>query len=185
MSPQYNIRSKDKFEPARLVERFAPHIARAAKGLPILDLACGSGRNADVFVRLGCNVVCLDKDLSPLESRYHPTGIPKQIRALRLDLFNDTWPFGRASIGGIINVHFLAPALFPFFADSLTPGGYLLLETVPGCGGNYLKLPTSNDLRSRLSQSFDFEFYKERPAGPLVFQVVTVRLVARRRADLT
>lgn len=25
------------------------------------------------------------------------------------------------------------------------PGGYLLLETVPGCGGNYVQLPKSNN----------------------------------------
>ena len=184
MSPRNQIGRPDKFEPARLVEQFAPQIARAAHGFPIVDVGCGSGRNADVFLGLGCHVICLDKDLNRLETGYHPAPIPGEIEPLRIDLLNDAWPLGPSSIGGIINIHFLLPSLFPAFAKSLIPGGYLLLETVPGCGGNYVQLPKSNQLRSSLSDSFDFEFYRERPAGPSVIQAVTVRLLANSKNEI-
>jgi hypothetical protein len=88
-------------------------------------------------------------------------------------------------VGGIINVHFLLPALFPFCESSLSPGGYLLLETVPGCGGNYLELPKAGGIRSALGKAFDFEFYKEGKVGPRGYDAVTVQLLARRRDDWT
>jgi len=71
--------------------------------------------------------------------------------------------------GGIINVHFLLPALLPHFASSLSRGGYLLLETVPGCGNNYLQLPKEGELHSLLKGAFEFEYYKERKIGPKIW----------------
>jgi hypothetical protein len=64
------------------------------------------------------------------------------------------------------------------FAQSLIPGGYLLIETIPGCGGNYVHLPKVNQLREDLSQMFDFELYKENPVGPSAASVVIVDSVA-------
>jgi hypothetical protein len=177
------MRVIDKYRPSRIVERFAEQIAHAAKGFPILDVACGSGRNADIFVRLGCNVLCLDQNLSQLESRYTQETMPSRLKLLKADLINDTWPVGVASVGGIINIHFLLPNLFPAFAESLIAGGYLVIETVPGCGGNYVQLPKVNQLRTELSQMFEFEFYKENPVGPATCEAVTVRLAAKRKSD--
>jgi len=78
-------------------------------------------------------------------------------------------------------VHFTLLALFPFFADSLIPHGYLLLETVPGCGGNFMELPKKGELKTLLESNFEFEMYKEKPVGPGEGNAVTVKLVARRR----
>lgn len=75
------------------------------------------------------------------------------------------------------------PALFPFFADSLIPHGYLLLETVPGCGDNFMELPKEGELKTTLEANFEFEMYREKPAGPADSKSVTVKLVARRRAQ--
>jgi len=55
------------FGASPLVRRFASAIAEAANGAPILDVACGSGRNAMIFAELGCNVICVDIDLTRLE----------------------------------------------------------------------------------------------------------------------
>jgi hypothetical protein len=90
-------------------------------------------------------------------------------------------------VGAIINIHFLLHSLFPLFAESLIPGGYLLIETVPGCGGNYVQLPKINQLRTELSQMFEFEFYKENHVGPPSCEAVTVRLAATRKTagDIT
>ena len=177
------MRATDKYTPSRIVERFAEQIAHAAKGFPILDVACGSGRNTDVFVRLGCNVICLDKNLSQIESRYSQETMPSRLKLLKADLINDPWPVGVASVGGIINIHFLLPNLFSAFAESLIAGGYLVIETVPGCGGNYVQLPKANQLRTALSHMFEFEFYKENPAGPAACEAVTVRLAVKRKSN--
>jgi hypothetical protein len=169
------------FTATPFVKRFAPLIARSAHGLPIVDVACGSGRNASVFLELGCKVICLDKDLGQLRSKCPSQTLPQGMEAIQIDFLNQPWPLGTAAVGGIINVHFLLPTLFPSFVESLIPGGYLLIQTVPGCGGNYLQLPRSNELRSALSEHFESEFYQERPVGPSTFKSVTVNLLAKRR----
>ncbi len=139
--------------------------------------------------QLGCIVVCLDKDLSQIKNeqlRLSRTPFKKasaQLTLQQLDLVTDAWPYGSCTVGGIINVHFLLPLLFPFFAKSLHPAGYLLLETTPGCGRNYLDLPKAGELRVALEKTFDFEFYLEHRVGPRDCGAVTVRLLARRRAD--
>lgn len=176
-------------EASPLVRRFAAKIADAAAGKPVLDVACGSGRNALILARLGCTVICVDRDLTSLQAHVvhlRRTELRKASTKLslhQLDLAKDRWPFTAGVAGGIINVHFLLPELFPFFERSLSPGGYLLLETVPGCGGNYLELPKAGELRSAFERVFELEFYQERTVGPLGFDAVTVRLLAKKRSS--
>jgi SAM-dependent methyltransferase len=181
----------DKLEPSPLVRRFGSKIANAAAGKPVADVACGSGRNAVLLSRLGCAVICVDKDLSRLQAqqrRLFRTSLGRTLAQLTLhqmDLVKDPWPFGACTLGGIVNVHFLLPTLFPLFESSLSPGGYLLLETVPGCGGNYVELPKAGGIGFALRRAFDFEFYKEGKVGPQGYDAVTVHLLARRRNDQT
>jgi SAM-dependent methyltransferase len=177
----------EELKPSPLLRRFATQIIDGSSGKPLLDVACGSGRNAFVFSQLGCEVICVDKDLTRLRTeqlRLSHTSFSKtsaQLRLYEIDLIKDPWPFDASSVGGIVNVHFLLPSLFSFFESSISPNGYLFLETVPGCGGNYLQLPKTGDLRSAFEKSFIFEFYKERKVGPRSVDAVTVQLLARRR----
>ncbi|MGB9069374.1 MAG: class I SAM-dependent methyltransferase [Candidatus Acidiferrales bacterium] len=181
-------RERQLDKPAPLVRRFAAKIAEASGGLPILDVACGSGRNAIPLLKLGCTVICIDQDLSRLPTRPQP--IPDNLSGpatpelifRQMDLLKDSWPFGESSIGGIINIHFFSPSLVPAFERSLAPGGYLLLETVPGCGGNYLELPKAGAVRNAFGTGHEFEFYNEHRVGPNGFDAVTVRMLARRRS---
>jgi len=101
----------------------------------------------------------------------------------QIDLVKEAWPFGAGVVGGIVNVHFLLPSLFPSFESSLSPGGYLLLETVPGCGGNYLELPKAGRIRSAFGKAFDFEFYREGKTGPSGYDAVTVQMLAKRKSN--
>ena len=166
-----------------LVRRFASTIADAANGAPILDVACGSGRNAMIFAELGCNVICVDIDLTRLKN--HLSGQASRFESssrlqLRiLNLINDPWPFKAGAIGAIINIHFLLPTLFPCFAYSLAPGGYLLIESISGRGGNYLELPAAGEVKSALETGFHLELYEERKVGPKESNAVTVKLVGR------
>jgi len=177
----------DNLNPSLLVRRFGSKVAAASLGKPILDVACGSGRNAILLSGLGCTVLCIDRDLSRLrellsqDAESFSGDASRKLILQQIDLVNDPWPFTSASVGGIVNVHFTLPALFPFFGSSLMPNGYLLLETVPGCGGNYLELPKKGELKAALEGSFSFEMYKEQAVGAPERNAVTVKLAARRR----
>jgi SAM-dependent methyltransferase len=175
-------------EASTLMRRFASRLADATAGLPILDVACGSGRNAILLSHLGCSVICVDKDLTRLTQRLRLSGnslskASEHLVLRQVDLIKETWPFGHSSVGGIVNVHFFVPALLPSFEKSLSSGGYLLLETAPGCGGNYVELPKAGEVRASLGSAFDFDFYQEGKAGPREFGAVTVQLLARRRKE--
>jgi hypothetical protein len=165
------------FDACPLMRKFHIKKADATMGKPVLDIGCGSGRNAFPLAANGCTVICADKDLS----RFHsPKDLEGQLVPQQLDFMTDAWPFAPSSAGGIISVHFLLPSLLPHFKESLSQGAYLLLETVPGCGGNYLQLPQKGQLRSLLEDSFSLEFYKVRNVGPQGCGAVAVRLFARR-----
>lgn len=160
-----------------LIRKFHAKMAEAAKSKPILDIACGSGRNAFPVAAHGCTVICADNDLT----RFHPPkGLKGTLISQQVDFLDDPWPFPPKSAGGIVSVHFLPGILLPHFEETLSPGGYLLLETVPGCGGNYLQSPREGQLRFLLEDSFDLEFYKERAIGPKGCGAVAVKLFARR-----
>jgi len=172
---------------APFVRKYAEQIVAAAAGKPILDVACGSGRNAILLARLGGTVICIDKDLSALDANLKRqrgilTAFATRLISERIDLLKEPWPFGPRSVGGIINVHCMLTALLPAFAISLTPQAYLLLETVPGHGANYLELPQRSALKATLELAFDMAFYKERSAGPSERDAVAVKLLARRKA---
>jgi tellurite methyltransferase len=173
-------------KPSPLVRRFAAKIAAAAAGKPILDVACGSGRNAMTLAQLGCTVFCMDRDLTSLRSHVghlRRTELRKATTRLslhQLDFGKDQWPFTACHAGGIIDVHFLLPELFPFFERSLSAGGYLLLETVPGCGGNYLELPKVGEVRSFFEKGLQIDWYKERKVGPPGYDAVTVQMLAKK-----
>lgn len=173
-----------------LVRRFAIKIAAASGGKPVLDVGCGSGRNAIFLSLKGCDVICLDKSLDGLvahqERLSHSSlrAASARLRLQHLDLIKDPWPFADDALGAIISIHFLLPALFPYFAKSLTAGGYLLLQTVPGCGGNHHELPRAGELRTKLEHDFDLEFYRERPVGPRGCGAVTVQAAAKWRTSI-
>jgi len=166
-------------EPCALVRRFGAAIVEAANGAPILDVGCGAGRNAIHLARLGGTVICLDRN-SDLLLRLPRT---KRLVPLHMDLATDRWPFKQRQLGGIVSVHFLMPALFQQFEISLSPGGCLLVETVPAHGGNFLELPNEGELKSAFAEAFHLEFFKEKKAGPVGCGRVTVRLLAKRVAS--
>jgi hypothetical protein len=171
-----------RLRPARFVKRFAEKIAAAADGRPILDVASGSGRNAMAFAELMCDVICVDRTFHRFETEWsnYPSAIRKRLTIRESDLVNDQWPFGKHVFGAIIDIDFLLPALFPHFVFSLAPGGYLLLETVSGRGGNYLELPVAGAVRCGLKDAFYLELYEERKVGPLDYDSVAVKVLGKR-----
>jgi tellurite methyltransferase len=134
--------------PTKLVQRFGTQMVAAAAGRPILDVACGNGRNAVFIAHLGGNVICIDQDLSRLKAKriclketLFARALPR-VGPLKLDLIRDEWPFPPQSVGGILNIHFLHTPLLSFFASSTATGRCLLLETIQARGENYQELPS-------------------------------------------
>ena len=69
----------DGLEASALVRRFASKIADNADGVPVLDVACGSGRNAFLLISCGCTVVCVDNNLVPLQNRLQLSRPPSAV----------------------------------------------------------------------------------------------------------
>ncbi|MCB9080222.1 MAG: methyltransferase domain-containing protein [Lewinellaceae bacterium] len=95
---------------------------------PVLDLACGNGRNGLYLARQGFDVVALDISpviISWLRQRATEEGL--SLRAEVVDL--TTWDPGPEIFAIILNFNFLERDLFPVMQKVLRPGGYLLFET--------------------------------------------------------
>jgi SAM-dependent methyltransferase len=113
----------DRLTPSPLVRRFGSKIIAAAIDKPILDAACGSGRNAIFLATLGRSIICVDRDLTKLQAQNLSLPLSRRLILRQLDFVKDAWPFGPCTLGGIVNVHFFLTELFPFFEESLSPGG--------------------------------------------------------------
>ena len=181
MNPQVRF-DRGQISPSPFVRRFGPQIVAVANPKPILDVACGGGRNAVFIAHLGGTVICIDRDLARFEAErvrladsiFAPSF--SRITTLRLDLIREPWPFPPDSVGGIVNVHFQRAVLSSYIIESLSSGGCLLLETVQARGGNYLELPKAETLRLAFGKFFDLKTYRERKAGPVGNDAVTVQM---------
>ena len=160
----------------------------------MLDAGCGRGRNARFLKQFGADIICADTDARALrvvlDSRYAlwpPEAAHSgrregsgRLAPIQVNLRSCLWPFRRDVFNLILSIDFLDMQLLDAFAYSLKRGGLLLIETISGRGGNYLKLPHRGELRSTLDQKFDVRIYREMSAGPPGQNAVTVRTLAIR-----
>ena len=110
-------------EPSPWVARFAP---LARDGVEVLDLACGSGRHAKLFLDLGHPVTALDRDLSRLALARDTPGLT----VLERDLEDGSpWPLAGRRFGAVVVTNYLYRPLFPSIIAALEPGGVLIYET--------------------------------------------------------
>jgi SAM-dependent methyltransferase len=162
----------------------------AHPGATTLDLACGFGRNAIVMAAHGCDVICVDQNLTRLRHldatkaallEQAPKGIaPGRITTVCADLSVELWPLERSSFNTIVVVHFVRLELFPLLIATLRVGGHLYLETFGGHGLNYLDLPRPGEVKAALGANFDLRYYEEKAANQKHLQAVTVKVVARK-----
>jgi len=104
--------------------------AGAGRG-PVLDLACGRGRNVIELAAQGIPVVRIDRDRGFLhELRRRGAALPAPPSALRADLEEHAdLPVRAGSCAAILVFRFLFRPLCPAIARALRPGGLLLYET--------------------------------------------------------
>ena len=102
--------------PSAWVERWAPLVAHGT----VLDLACGSGRHAKLFLGKNIKVVALDRE---------PQDIPGA-RFIQADLEGGKpWPLLGEQFEGVVVTNYLHRPLFETLKQSLKPGGVLIYET--------------------------------------------------------
>lgn len=161
---------------------------------PILDVPSGSGRNSLFFQARGCHVVCVDNNLTALQSSLelsqknaalsefqgNKNEAKGRISPVWIDLRKGQWPFRSNAFAAIINVHFVMPELFKFFQHSLMPGGYLFCETFGGQGENYLQLPKPGEWKVILESWLEIKRYEEKIVGPISDPAVTVKVFGRK-----
>jgi SAM-dependent methyltransferase len=179
--------------PSKTLIRFAAEMANGSR-LPALDAGCGFGRNAVALAARGVSVICADKQIERLQTlaRFGPQSIENQKQPNRtagkllpvlVDLDYERWPFREMCFSGIVCVHLKNINLFEMFHSSLNPGGFLYFETFGAHGKNYLDLPKAGRVHDLLSNGFQLNFYRERKAGPIGYDAVTVKLFARKHGS--
>ena len=110
-------------EPSRWITRFAPLVR---PGAAVLDLACGGGRHARLFLARGHPVTAIDLDVSGLEDLQEPP----ELELVQADLEDGSpWPLPGRRFGAVVVTNYLWRALFPPILASIDEGGVLLYET--------------------------------------------------------
>ena len=101
--------------PSAWVARWAPRITHGT----VLDVACGRGRHAKIFLEKNLKVVAVDRE---------PQDIPGA-RFIQADIENGPWPLEGEQFEGIVVTNYLYRPLFEILKRSLKPNGILIYET--------------------------------------------------------
>jgi SAM-dependent methyltransferase len=115
----------------------SPWVARFAALVPadgqVLDLACGAGRHARLFLDRGHPVTALDIDVSRLAA----LGGHAELEVIAADLEDGAkWPLGGRRFAGIVVTNYLHRPLLPMIVDAVAPGGAQIYETFAAGNGH-------------------------------------------------
>ena len=99
--------------------------------LPVLDLACGTGRNGLLLAQHGIDVVFADKSdtaLNIVKNQIQGRTLPGRCWQVDLEL-PETNPFSGQTFSGILGFRYLHRPLFPALKNALIGGGLIVYET--------------------------------------------------------
>lgn len=148
-------------------------------GHPVLDLACGYGRNSIFLSKLGHEVVAADYCREMLvDGRCTSTSF---IRAVHLDATLPL-PFINASFAALVIVHFYSIGLFRNIQELVIPGGYIFYEGISARGGNANELPPPGVAQEELLSRYTFQKHHEQLVKHTQHRS-TLRFVARRNFE--
>lgn len=103
------------------IRRFAPLVPAGGR---VLDLACGGGRHARLFLEGGAAVTCLDRDLSLVAD------LAGRAELIAADLEDGSpWPLAGRQFDAVVVVNYLHRPLLPALVEAVAPGGLLLYQT--------------------------------------------------------
>ena len=91
----------------------------------VLDVACGPGRHTALLALEGHRVLACDIDLTGVEALAELPNVTLECR----DLEGEPWPWEAERFAGIVVTNYLHRPHFPYYWDSLMPGGVLIMET--------------------------------------------------------
>lgn len=119
------------FKPAALLAEYWALFKKAARLGPVIDLACGHGRNGLFLAANGIPVVLIDRsDVRLAHARFQArqAGVVADIRRLDLEEAG-TDPMADLEAGGILVFRYLHRPLIPAIRRSIRTGGILIYET--------------------------------------------------------
>jgi SAM-dependent methyltransferase len=126
------------------------HADKIRAGGRILDLACGSGRNARWLAAQGWQVEAVDRNQAALDTLQ---GVPR-IQTICADLENGSWPYAGQRFDGIVVCRYLHRPLLDRLAEHLQAQGILLYETFM-VGHEQFGRPTNPDFLLRPDELLD------------------------------
>jgi SAM-dependent methyltransferase len=118
-------------EASPLVRAHFATLRKAAQLGPVIDLACGRGRNALAIAAAGIPVVGIDRNAEHLaQLRDAASAGAHPVHAIRADLESaPDPPLAPGRCGAIVVCRYLHRPLAPSLEQLLAPGGWLLYET--------------------------------------------------------
>jgi SAM-dependent methyltransferase len=148
-----------------------------SKSMPILDLACGYGRNALYAESLGYKVIASDLDDSILTNTEVLNN--QNFHFKRFDA-NEDLPIGLKSLSAILVVHYYSENLFERIKKLVCEGGYILYESISAHGENWKELDKKGRVEDQLKNEFKFEYINKREISKNI-EYETIKFIVRKK----
>lgn len=120
-----------KQQAAQLLRDHLDLLTSLENTMPVLDLACGDGRNGLLLAERGMNVVFADKSESALAGiDAHLKQVSQPGSSWQVDLeATDINPLANCQFSAILGFRYLHRPLFPALIAATMPGGLVVYET--------------------------------------------------------